>query len=130
MHTNRNPGGIAPPVPTGFYSHATEVAPNARWLYISGQSGVRPDGSTPADFAGQAEQTFANLRTVLADAGMGVEDLVKVVLYLVRAEDLPELRRVRNAFLGDARPAQTLVRIAGLAVPGWLLEVEAVAAKA
>jgi 2-iminobutanoate/2-iminopropanoate deaminase len=130
MHTNRNPGGIAPPVPTGCYSHATEVAPNARWLYISGQSGVRPDGSTPADFAGQAEQTFANLRTVLADAGMGVEDLVKVVLYLVRAEDLPELRRVRNAFLGDARPAQTLVRIAGLAVPGWLLEVEAVAAKA
>ena len=130
MHKLRNPATVAPPVPTGFYSHAAEVAPNARWLYLSGQAGVRLDGSTPQDFPAQAEQTFANIRAILADAGMGVEDLVKLVVYIMRAEDLPELRRARNAFLGDARPAQTVVRIAGLAVAGWLIEVEAVAAKA
>jgi 2-iminobutanoate/2-iminopropanoate deaminase len=129
MHTRRNPATIAPPVATGYFSHAIEVAPNARWLHISGQCGIRADGSTPADFSGQAEQTFANIRAVLEDAGMGVDNLVKLVVYILRTEDLPELRRIRNAFLGDARPAQTLVRIAGLAVPGWLIEVEAVAAK-
>jgi enamine deaminase RidA (YjgF/YER057c/UK114 family) len=129
VHRRLNPKTIAPPVPAGCFSHAIEVAPNARWLYLSGQAGVRPDGQTPADFAGQAEQTFANIQAILADAGMEVGDLVKLVVYVLRPEDLPELRRIRNQFLGDARPAQTLVRVAGLAVPGWLIEVEAVAAR-
>lgn len=130
MHKRRNPATIAPPVPTGYFSHAIEVAPNARWLHLAGQCGVRPDGSTPEGFVGQAEQTFANIDAVLRDANMGVEDLVKLVVYILRPEDLPDLRRIRNAFLGDARPAQTLVRISGLAVPGWLIEVDGVAAKA
>ena len=130
MHKRLNPGKIAPPAPAGFFSHGIEVAPNTRWLYISGQTGVRPDGSTPADFAAQAEQTFANMRAVLDDAGMGPGDLVKLVVYILRPEDLPDLRRIRNQFLGEARPAQTLLRIAGLALPGWLIEVEGVAAKA
>jgi 2-iminobutanoate/2-iminopropanoate deaminase len=129
MHKRLNPGTIAPPVPAGCFSHAIEVAPNARWLYISGQAGVRSDGGTPADFAGQAEQTFANIRAILEDAGMEVGDLVKLVVYILRPQDLPDLRRVRNQFLGEARPAQTLVRVAGLAVPDWLIEVEAVAAR-
>jgi 2-iminobutanoate/2-iminopropanoate deaminase len=130
MHKRLNPSTIAPPVPTGFFSHALEVAPNARWLYISGQAGVRPDGQTPADFAAQAEQTFANIRAILDSAGMEVGDLVKLVVYILRPQDLADLRRVRNLFLGEARPAQTLVRVAGLAVPDWLIEVEAVAARA
>ena len=129
MHLKRNPATIAAPVPTGCYSHAVEVAPNARWLYISGQSGVRPDGSLPVDFAAQAEQTFANIRAILVDAKMNVDDLVKLVVFITRSEDLPDCRRFRNTFLGEARPAQTLVRIVGLAIPGWLIEVEAVAAK-
>ena len=129
MHRRLNPKTIAPPVPAGCFSHAIEVAANARWLYVSGQAGVRPDGQTPADFAGQAEQTFANVQAILADAGMEVGDLVKLVVYLLRPQDLPDLRRIRNQFLGDARPAQTLVRVAGLAVPDWLIEVEAVAAR-
>lgn len=130
MHKRCNPPTIAPPVPSGCFSHAIEVVPHARWLHISGQCGVRPDGSTPQEFSGQAEQTFVNLRAVLQDADMAVEDLVKLTVYLVRQEDLPELRRIRNAFLGAARPAQTLVRVDGLAVPGWLIEVDGVAAKA
>jgi 2-iminobutanoate/2-iminopropanoate deaminase len=130
MHKRLNPATIAPPVPTGCFSHAIEVAPSARWLYISGQAGVRPDGATPADFAGQAEQTFANIRAILENGGMEVGDLVKLVVYVLRPEDRSELRRIRNQFLGDARPAQTLVRVAGLAIPDWLIEVEAVAARA
>ena len=69
------------------------------------------------------------MRAVLEDAGMGPGDLVKLVVYILRPDDLPDLRRIRNQFLGEARPAQTLLRIAGLALPGWLIEVEGVAAK-
>jgi 2-iminobutanoate/2-iminopropanoate deaminase len=129
MHRRLNPDTIAPPVAAGCFSHAIGVAPNACWLYISGQAGVRPDGGMPPDFAGQAEQTFANLGAILQDADMGVDDLVKLVVYIVRPQDLPDLRRIRNQFLGQARPAQTLLRVAGLALPDWLIEVEAVAAR-
>jgi enamine deaminase RidA (YjgF/YER057c/UK114 family) len=130
MHMLRNPATIAPPPPRGKFSHAVEVARNLRWLYISGQSGVRPDGTTPEDFTGQAEATFANLSAVLSDAGMDVGDLVKIVVYFLRTEDQAECSRIRNEFLGEHRPAATMLRISGLAVPGWLIEVEAVAAKA
>lgn len=130
MHTLRNPSTIAPPPPRGNFSHAVEVAANLRWLYISGQSGVRPDGTISDEFADQAEATFRNLGAVLADAGMDVADLVKLVVYFLRTEDQADCSRIRNAFLGAHKPAQTMLRIAGLAVPGWLIEVEAVAAKA
>jgi 2-iminobutanoate/2-iminopropanoate deaminase len=130
VHKRLNPPTIAPAVPTGFFSHAIEVAPNARWLYVSGQAGVRPDGQTPKDFAEQAEQTFANIQSILESASMTADDLVKLVVYILQPQDLGDLRRVRNRFLGEARPAQTLVLVAGLAVPGWLIEVDAVAARA
>ena len=125
-----NPASVAPASPLGLFSHAVEVAPTARWLHIAGQCGIRRDGSLPDDFDGQAEQTFENIRLILEEAQMSVEDLVKFTVYLTRFEDQVLLRRHRAAFLGSARPAQTMVRIVGLAQPAWLIEIDAVAAKA
>ena len=125
-----NPAGIAPPAPTGLFSHGVEVPANYRWLYIAGQCGLRPDGSLPEDFEGQAEHTFANINAVLAQAGMTARDLVQFTVYLTRLEDQVKLRPYRAAFLGDHRPAQTMVRIVGLANPAWLIEVDGVAARA
>ena len=109
MHKRLNPKTIAPPVPAGCFSHAIEVA-RTRAGSISRDRPASTDGQTPTDFAGQAEQTFANIQAILVDAGMEVGDLVKLVVYVLRPEDLPDLRRIRNQFLGDARPAQTLAR--------------------
>ncbi len=128
MHKTRNPPTIAEPPPFGMFSHSVEVRPNARYLFISGQSGVRADGSLAGDLAAQAEQTFANIGAVLADAGMEAAHLVKIVTFIVGDQDLTGYREARARFLGDARPAATLVKVSGLAVPGWLIEVEAVAA--
>lgn len=125
-----NPTGIAAPAPTGLFSHGVEVPANHRWLYIAGQCGIRPDGSLPEDFEAQAEQTFANINAVLAEAGMTVRDLVQFTVYLTRLEDQVKLRPYRAAFLGDHRPAQTMVRIVGLASPAWFIEIDGVAAKA
>src|SRR5262245_10316668 len=80
-----NPATVAPPV--GSYSHAIETPPNARWLTISGQVGVSPDGKVGASAAEQAEQIWKNILAILADAGMGPEDLVKVTTFLTRKED-------------------------------------------
>ena len=112
------------------YNHGVEVPPNARWLYISGQVGIDVDGKTGATFARQAELAWSNLLAILAAGGMGVGDLVKVTIYLTRAEDIAESRAVRQRVLGDTRPASTLVVIPRLAAPEYLIEVEAHAAKA
>jgi enamine deaminase RidA (YjgF/YER057c/UK114 family) len=128
MNARHNPSTVAPPF--GAYSHAIEVPPGARWLYVSGQVGVQPDGTLGADAAAQIEWAFRNLVAVLEAAGMGPADLVRLNQYLTRAEDAPLLRQVKAQVIGDVRPASTLVLVAGLASPDWRVEVEAVAAKA
>jgi 2-iminobutanoate/2-iminopropanoate deaminase len=112
-----------------FYSHAVEIQKEARVLHIAGQVGVSPEGRLPPDFIGQAEQAFRNLAAVLKDAGMGLEDLVRLNTYLVRREDLDSYRKIRGRVLGAQRPASTLLLISGLAREGGLIEIEAVAAK-
>lgn len=122
-----NPSTVA--APGGPYSHGIETPANARWLHLSGQIGIAPDGTVPADIEGQAEQCWRNVTAILASAGMGVENLVRVTHYLTRQEDVAAYGKVRARNLGDARPASTLVVISALARPGLLVEVEAVAAK-
>ena len=128
MHTKHNPPTVAAPAST--YSHGVEVKPNARWLYISGQVGVLPDGRTAADFTAQAETCWKNISNVLKAAGMGIDDLVKITTFVCNPADVVTLRAVRDRFIGTARPASTLVVVAALASPDWLVEIEAVAAKA
>jgi 2-iminobutanoate/2-iminopropanoate deaminase len=121
-----NPSGMAPGI---GYSHGIELPPQARLLYIAGQLGVTGDGKFAAGIAGQAEQAWRNLGTVLQAAGMGYENLIKVTHFLVRREDIAAYREVRAKFLGKHAPASTLLVISALARPEALIEVEAVAAK-
>jgi enamine deaminase RidA (YjgF/YER057c/UK114 family) len=122
------PSTIAPPA--ALYVHGMEAPPNARWLFISGQVGVHPDGRAGADAAEQAEIIWANIKTILASAGMGLGDIVKVTTYAVGPQHLPPLKTVRDRVLAGHRPASTLLIVAGLAQPAWLVEVEAYAARA
>jgi 2-iminobutanoate/2-iminopropanoate deaminase len=123
-----NPPTIAPPF--SRYSQAVEVPAGLRWLHVSGQVGVRPDGTLEQGFTAQAERAWDNLLAILAAAGMGPADVVKANVYLTRGSDLAESRRIRDAKLAGAAPASTLAVVAALANPAWLFEVEAVAAKA
>ncbi len=128
MLIRHNPAGIVPPFSP--YSHAVETASGARWLHISGQVGVQPDGSILSEPSAQMEQSWRNVLAILGAAGMGPQDLVKVTAYLTRPEDIGLFREVRDALLDGAQPASTLVIAAGLAHPDWLVEIEAVAAAA
>ncbi|MBI3503676.1 MAG: RidA family protein [Proteobacteria bacterium] len=124
-----NPATIAPPA--GKYQHAVEVPAGARTLYLSGQVGLRPDGKLASGIDGQAEAVWANIKAILAEAGMDFGDLVKVSILLVSAADIGPSRAARDRALGSHRPpASTLSIISALASPDWLIEIEAIAAKA
>ena len=114
------------------YSHAIIVEPGSRFLVISGQVGRSADGSVPEGIEAQAELAWRNVRTVLEAAGMSMGDIVSYVSYLVRREDAPIYSQARLRALGDARPASTLVFVAGLgeSKPTLLCEVQVLAAKA
>ena len=122
------PPGIAPPA--ALYVHGMEAPANARWLFISGQVGAHPDGRVGKDAREQAEIVWANIQAILGSAGMGVRDIVKLTTYCVPPDHLKALREVRERMLAGHKPASTLVIVAGLAQPQWLVEVEAYAAKA
>lgn len=112
------------------YSHAVEVPPNARTLYISGQVPVSADGSTPDAVGDQVALAFDNLQTVLAEAGMSLEDVVRINAYLTDEDHFPAFRDHRNRLFTGHKAASTAVAVAALAHPQFKVEIEAVAAKA
>ena len=126
MNKIYNPATVAPP---SGYSHAIEVGPNSRIVYLAGQLGVAPDGTLAKDIRGQTEIAWTNIRNVLAAAGMEITDIVKMNHYLLRKEDIAPYREVRGKFLGTHAPAGTLLVIGALGRDGALVEVEVVAAK-
>lgn len=115
--------------PTSVYSHAVEVPVHSRLLYVSGMVPIAPDGSCAPDFDTQARQCWRNLAAVLAEADMELHDLVKVQAFVTRVEDLEAYREIRNRMVASASPAHTLVVVASLGRPEWLVAMEAVAAK-
>lgn len=121
-----NPAGVAPPA--SRYSHAALVTGGGPRLVISGQVGLRPDGSLPADGEGQIAQALANLGTILAAHGMGPAQIVKLTAFLTDPALVGPWRAARDAFLGGPAPASTLLIVAGLADPRFVVEVEAEAA--
>jgi 2-iminobutanoate/2-iminopropanoate deaminase len=128
MNRKLNPSTITPP--GGRYTHAIEVPPGARWLVVSGQVGVAPDGSTPADIGSQTENCFRNIGAILENAGMSLADVVKITVFLTGEDDIAGFRAARDRMIGEALPASTLVVVSRLARPEWRVEIEALAAKA
>ncbi len=113
----------------GGYSQALEIQPGARLLFTAGQVGVAPDGTTADGFAAQADQTWANILALLAEGGMGVDDIVKITGYIVGHENFPAYAAARKKALGGVRPASTAIIVPALALPEWVVEIETVAAK-
>ena len=70
------------------YCHGTLVTEASKWLHLSGQVGVRPDGTTSADFEDQCRQAFQNIQACLRDAGMAFGDVVMLRIYLTDRSDL------------------------------------------
>jgi enamine deaminase RidA (YjgF/YER057c/UK114 family) len=121
-----NPRTVA--APFSRYSHGVEAPAAARWLHISGQVGVAPDGTVRHGAEAQIEQAWRNVLAILETAGMRPRDLVNVTTFLTDRAHLQTSREIRDRMLQGAEPASTLLIVSGLASAEWLVEIEAIAA--
>lgn len=126
MSNPLQPAGIRPPL--AAYSHGIEVPPGMRLVFCSGQLGIAGDGSVPADCAGQAELCFANIAAILAEAGMGLEHVVRINAYVSAREHMQPYMQVRDRLFSAPFPASTLMIVTGFSRPEFVVEIEAIAA--
>ncbi|MGE0130181.1 MAG: RidA family protein [Blastocatellales bacterium] len=115
------------PAPMGGYAQALEISGQTRLLFISGQIPEANDGTVPSDFLAQARLVWRNLEAQLRAAGMSLDNLVKVTIFLSDRRYALENRQARNEALEDRSIALTVI-ISGIFDEKWLLEIEAIAA--
>lgn len=127
MKKFRNPENIHQPV--GLYQHQVELSTSERFLIISGQVGMRQDGTVPEDPMEQLDVALDNIIRNLEAADMSIEDIVKINYYLVGEWDTAKRSKVIASKYGEHKPCSTLVYVAGLANPIYKIEVEAWASK-
>ncbi|WP_117213805.1 RidA family protein [Allorhizocola rhizosphaerae] len=112
------------------FTHVAVVPPGATTVYIGGQNAVDREGGLvgDGDAAEQTRKVMENLHVALAAAGATVHDLVMMTILVVDGVDLTEAYGVAATALQGAAAPVTVMRVAGLAVPGALIEVSAIAA--
>ncbi|WP_291685231.1 RidA family protein [Bradyrhizobium sp.] len=120
-------------LPPAGYSHIAKVS-KGTLIYLAGQVSSDASGKLVGEgnFEAQVEQVFGNLKIGVEAAGGTMADIIKLNIYLVAEVDqteVPKLRAIRDRYVNTAKPpASTLVVVSRLARPGWLVEIEAVAA--
>jgi enamine deaminase RidA (YjgF/YER057c/UK114 family) len=126
MAKSLNPAAIAAPL--ARYSHGVLVPTGARLLVTSGQLGIAPDGSVPADVEAQAELCFQNLAAILADAGMTFANVIRFNAFVTERAYFPIYGAVRARYVTGDAFASTLVIVSGFTKPEFKIEVEVTAA--
>ena len=98
-------------------------------LFVSGQAAISPEGELVGigDFDAQAEQTFRNLERVLEAGGSGLDRVVKVTIFLTDMANFPKIVELRRRWFTPPYPADTIVEVSSLALPGLEIEIEAIA---
>lgn len=122
------PAGL---VSSPAFSHVAIVPPGATTIYVGGQNAVDADGALVGadDVAAQSRRALANVRTALEAAGATIDDVVQwTVLFLDGVDLAAAYGAIAGELASDEPPLVTTARVAGLGVPGTLVEISAVAA--
>ena len=116
--------------PAGVFCHAVRVPAATDLLFLSGLTARNPDGSVAHsnDIEGQTRLVLEHMRTLLSEVGAGLEDVVKVVVYVKDMEGFDVIHRVRAEYFPGDPPASTMISVAGFVKPEMLIEIDAVAA--
>ncbi len=114
------------PAAIGPYSQGTETA--GRTVYVSGQLGVIPATGAFAgpDIQAQTKQSLENIRTILAEAGMTMDNVVQATVLLKDINDFTAMNEVYATFFKGDYPARAAFQVAALP-KGGLVEIEVVA---
>ena len=122
MKEFRNPQNVHQPL--GSYSHQIEVTGNERMLILSGQVGMREDGSIPEDPLEQIGVALENIFRNLQAANMEVKDIVKLTYYLAGEIDTAKRRELVAGKLQGHKPCSTLLYVTRLATPNLRVEID------
>lgn len=123
MKKFQNPATIHGPL--AGYAHQIEIKEPKRWLVLSGQIGMLIDGTIPYDPIEQFKIALDNIQKNLAAAGMEIQDLVKLTIYLAGEIDTVQRRSVLAEWLRGHSPCSTLLYVAALATPDIKVEIDA-----
>lgn len=130
MRKSHNPKEVIPVV--GPLSWGLEFDGARRWLLVSGQVGADAQGHVPEGLMAQTRLVWSNIDHVLKSAGMTPRNVVRTGIYLssqvaFTEEERTAFNALRVGFLGDNRPASTLIFVHRLMDPRWLVEIDAFA---
>lgn len=120
------PKSIRPPFAN--YSHGVEVPAGKRLVLCSGQLGIGADDVIPEDAGAQAEICFANIAAILAEAGLGLKDVVRINAFVTDRAHMKPYMEVRDRVVSDPPPASTLMIVSGFTRPEFKVEIEVIAA--
>ncbi|RWM01979.1 RidA family protein [Mesorhizobium sp.] len=120
------PQSIKPPF--ARYSHGVEIPAGKRIVLCSGQLGIGPDDAVPEDAGAQTELCFKNIAAILSEAGLTLNDVVRINAFVTDRAHLQAYMDVRNRLFSDPAPASTLMIVSGFARPEFKVEVEVLAA--
>jgi 2-iminobutanoate/2-iminopropanoate deaminase len=124
---HHNPENVFPPYRS--YSHAVEVKGNSSLLIISGLNGYSVDGKTmPESFEEQGDLIWQHIGTLLKSAGMDYQNVISIRTYLADPSFDEANVQLRMKYMGNNRPASTVV-CCQLLEKKWKLEVEVMAAR-
>ena len=118
------------PAVRNAYSHGIVIPlPGAELLFTTGQIASDAENNlVGGDDAGkQTEAVFENLKKILAEAGMGLENVVKAQIFLTHEEDLPVVKEVRNKYFAEIKPVSTMLVVSKLARAECRVEIEVTA---
>ncbi len=112
--------------PTVGYSHAAKAG---NTLYIAGQVAQDVDGNLvgQGDFEAQVRQVYTNLKNIVEESGGSLQNIVKMTTFLTHYNYIETYRNVRNQYFPEPCPPNTLLIIESLALPNYMIEVEAIA---
>ncbi|HUI96903.1 MAG TPA: RidA family protein [Xanthobacteraceae bacterium] len=115
--------------PSGHFSHATAIAARGTFVFISGMVSRRADGTIVGvgDVEAQTRQVCENLKAAVEAAGGTLDDICRVDVYVRNMEHFDIIHRVRRAYFTAPAPASTMVEVAKMTSPEYLIEINAIA---
>ena len=115
--------------PNGVFSHATAIEATGRFVFISGMTARRPDGSIAGigDITEQTRQVCENIKAAVEAAGGTMDDVCRVDVYVRNMENLAPIHKVRREYFREPLPASTMVEVVKMTHPDYLIEINAIA---
>jgi 2-iminobutanoate/2-iminopropanoate deaminase len=115
--------------PSGHFSQATMVEARGRLVFISGMTSRRADGTIAGigDIEAQTRQVCENLKAAIEAAGGTMDDICRVDVYVRNMEHFDQIHKVRREYFAEPAPSSTMVEVAKMTSPEYLIEISAIA---